>query len=315
MGKAFILKNMNFQQVGLGQVTVAGNIPIEALAIVAPASFAGEFLQLTARVYPLNTAQRGVSWSIVSGSAYASINATTGLLTVLDGADSDDVVVRATSTADATILAEKTITVSYGEQSVEIIYGLQTDGLAGIMTDYVPNQYTEVRAKFILDSWNDQTLPTVYGNFNDASEGWFGFFWSKYGNKWSISVATNVLDADTKYTQDTGSVRNFGDTFDIEHTSSSFTVGYQTVSLTTTETALSDNPLCIFAHRLPGTGATSICGLTLLEFDIYEQNVLVASYRPAKLSNGILGVYDSIADKFFGNAYSGSFAEVSDPND
>lgn len=56
---------------------------------------------------------QGVTWSIVSGSAYASINQSTGEVTAKDGAASSVVVIRATSTYSTAIYAEKTVAVTY----------------------------------------------------------------------------------------------------------------------------------------------------------------------------------------------------------
>ena len=61
---------------------------------------------------PSDTTQRGVSWSIVSGSDYASIDAS-GKLTVKNGANGNTVTVRATSAADSSIYADKSVTVTY----------------------------------------------------------------------------------------------------------------------------------------------------------------------------------------------------------
>ena len=55
---------------------------------------------------------QGVTWSIVSGSAYATINQN-GVVTAKDGAASSVVVIRATSTYSTAIYAEKTVAVTY----------------------------------------------------------------------------------------------------------------------------------------------------------------------------------------------------------
>lgn len=56
---------------------------------------------------------RGVTWSIVSGSDYASINQSSGVVTAKDGASSSVVVIRATSSYSTAIYAEKTVAVTY----------------------------------------------------------------------------------------------------------------------------------------------------------------------------------------------------------
>nr|DAG47209.1 MAG TPA: tail protein [Caudoviricetes sp.] len=55
---------------------------------------------------------RGVTWSVVSGSAYATIDQN-GVVSAKDGASSSVVVIRATSSYNTAIYAEKTISVTY----------------------------------------------------------------------------------------------------------------------------------------------------------------------------------------------------------
>lgn len=68
---------------------------------------------------PSNTTQRGVSWSIVSGSDYAAI-AQNGLLTVKNGASSNTVKIRATSKVNTSIYADKSVTVTYKAATVAV---------------------------------------------------------------------------------------------------------------------------------------------------------------------------------------------------
>lgn len=68
---------------------------------------------------PSNTTQRGVSWSIVSGSDYASIDQN-GLLTVKNGASSNTVKIRATSKVNTSIFADKSVTVTYKAAAVAV---------------------------------------------------------------------------------------------------------------------------------------------------------------------------------------------------
>ena len=55
---------------------------------------------------------RGVTWSVVSGSAYATIDQN-GVVSAKDGASSSVVVIRATSSYNTAIYAEKTVAVTY----------------------------------------------------------------------------------------------------------------------------------------------------------------------------------------------------------
>ena len=75
--------------------------------------------QFSVAYTPSNTTQRGVEWSIASGSSYASIDGN-GKLTVLQGANGNTVKVRATSKGNASIYAEKSIIVTYNTASVSV---------------------------------------------------------------------------------------------------------------------------------------------------------------------------------------------------
>lgn len=72
----------------------------------------GNKAQYSVEYSPSDTTQRGVIWSVTSGSAYASIDQS-GLLTVKSGANGNAVTIRATSKENTSIYAEKTVTVTY----------------------------------------------------------------------------------------------------------------------------------------------------------------------------------------------------------
>lgn len=91
-------------------VTYVGDL--ESISIVGPASAAGVSVKLEVEYNPADTTQKGVEWEITSGSAYAEIDQT-GRLTILQGASSAAVTVRATSTANPNISDTHQLTVTY----------------------------------------------------------------------------------------------------------------------------------------------------------------------------------------------------------
>lgn len=115
MGIALIVPDISFAGANLGKVTLQGVVPLTGLAISGPDSVsgAGNAATYLPVFTPANTTQRGVTWSIVSGGTYASINSASGVLSVLQGASANSVTIRVTSTANASIFAEKTIAVTY----------------------------------------------------------------------------------------------------------------------------------------------------------------------------------------------------------
>lgn len=119
MGLALIIPNIDFSGANIGRVTPVGDMPLVSLSVSGPDSVTGDSDVATyIPVYnPANTNQRGVRWTITSGSAYASITSG-GVLSILPGASGVPVTIRVTSTANPSIHAEKTITATYGSQNL-----------------------------------------------------------------------------------------------------------------------------------------------------------------------------------------------------
>ena len=118
MGFAIIVPSISFEDVNLGKVTLSGNVPIRGLYINLENSYTGTKVDLKCSYLPANTTQRGVIWSIESGSENASISGST--LTILSGASNNDVTIKCTSASNPSISATKTISVTY--QGGEIVW-------------------------------------------------------------------------------------------------------------------------------------------------------------------------------------------------
>lgn len=160
MGIAVIIPNVNYGDANLGKVTLQQGVPLRSMTIVGPDEIT-EPTPFTVNFFPANTSQRGIVWSIVSGATYASINAETGELTPIVGAIVNDVVIRATSTADNTIYAEKTVSVSYGMVYLER-RGLVGDGDAIVATNYIPKRNTRIVFDFKMNAYPEATTTTKY---------------------------------------------------------------------------------------------------------------------------------------------------------
>lgn len=146
MGIAIIIPGANFSNSGLGKVTLKNTVPLRGLSIsgVDVVVGANSVVQYMPSYDPVNTSQRGVSWSISNGNNYATIDATTGVLSVLPGANSSSVTIRCASTINQSVFAEKTINVTYvpdadipdGAIQCDLIYG---DGYSAfIETGLIP---------------------------------------------------------------------------------------------------------------------------------------------------------------------------------
>lgn len=116
-GIAYIIQGANFASSGLGKVTQATSsvVALSSLSISGSTSVT-ENGTYSVIYSPSNTTQRGVTWSITSGSEYASIDQD-GVVTAKSGANSSMVTIKATSIYDSSKTASKTISVTYKQPS------------------------------------------------------------------------------------------------------------------------------------------------------------------------------------------------------
>jgi len=110
MGIAIVVPNKNYASLGLGTVTPTEEAPLESI-VIQNGTAENNTIQFSVQYYPATTSDRGVTWSVVSGGSYATIDSD-GLLSIGVLADNSDVTVQAVSTVDQTITATKTVTVT-----------------------------------------------------------------------------------------------------------------------------------------------------------------------------------------------------------
>ncbi len=115
------------------------DIDITGLGILGPSTVndVSNTAQFQVTYSPSNTTQRSVTWSVVSGSDYASIDGN-GKLTVKSNAKGSEVKVRATSTDKPNIYAEKSVNVTYFSAEVSISFQKDSIGVeakAGTVTN------------------------------------------------------------------------------------------------------------------------------------------------------------------------------------
>lgn len=84
----------------------------ENLVIIAETEYIQPIIQLNIEYGPLFTVEEGVSWSIVNGNQYASIDQN-GVITVNETANASVITVRATSIHDESKYDEKDMTITY----------------------------------------------------------------------------------------------------------------------------------------------------------------------------------------------------------
>lgn len=115
------------------------DIDITGLGILGPSTVndVSNTAQFQVTYSPSNTTQRSITWSVVSGSDYASIDEK-GLLTVKGGANGSTVKIRATSTDKPNIYAEKSVNVTYFSAEVRISFqkdSIEVEAKAGTVTN------------------------------------------------------------------------------------------------------------------------------------------------------------------------------------
>ena len=115
------------------------DIDITGLGILGPSTVndVSNTAQFQVTYSPSNTTQRSITWSVVSGSDYASIDGN-GKLTVKSNAKGNDVKVRATSTDKPNIYAEKSVNVTYFSADVSISFqkdSIEVEAKAGTVTN------------------------------------------------------------------------------------------------------------------------------------------------------------------------------------
>lgn len=115
------------------------DIDITGLGILGPSTVndVSNTAQFQVTYSPSNTTQRSITWSVVSGSDYASIDGN-GKLTVKSNAKGNEVKVRATSTDKPNIYAEKSVNVTYSSAEVSISFqkdSIWVEAKAGTVTN------------------------------------------------------------------------------------------------------------------------------------------------------------------------------------
>lgn len=112
MGKAIIIPGVSFASFGIGRVTIGTPVPVESISIVpVPGGVVGSH-QMELTYYPVNAQIPTIVWSITSGTEYATINPSTGLLTALSGANNNNVTVRAEVSGSPSIYDTETVAVT-----------------------------------------------------------------------------------------------------------------------------------------------------------------------------------------------------------
>ena len=294
MGIAIFVPDIHFS--GNGAVTIVGDTAPNSIEINADSSYSASSVQLSVKYTPINTELRGITWSIISGNEYASIDET-GKLTINQNVLESDVTVRAVSQADGSVFDEKTITVTY-VNPVSVISKVIVRGNPTINTGfrlYDDNDSIEIKYK-ITDSF-----------------GRIGMLWGTRGEESCCYITNNTYvvtmfgcdqtDAETLSTGERHTYRiptTVGDEYIDDYTISGFTRNGDTVVK--------------YGSQFVGDGFTPSSDIFILhpwyeyafgEIEIYyfkfkRNGSVTHAFMPA-VKDGVYGFYDEDDDIFITN--------------
>lgn len=311
MGTAIIIPKISFADSDMGKVTISTERPLEGLAIYGPDTVYDEtdHAQYYIKYFPAGTSERGVVWSIESGSEYASINANTGVLTVLTGADEDTVVVKATSTENSSIYTYKEITVTnYIPHTIVPLSYIAVDGLRYVDTGIDAAADLVVKADFKIANItinNTTDRQFAYSDTLNVS--------TSYSKKWD-SFTVNYTGALKSY-----SLASFYDRGLVTSSPSGSTLFNKTtnqqvsLNLTGSELAGAFGRLYLFSGRNANHTYKKV---SVFGFEVDRNNIPIANLSPV-LYDGVPCYYDSVSDSYIqisGESGSIWYATAEAPN-
>ena len=118
-GIAITLPKANFHSAFGNTITDLVDVPITNIIIFANDYYVGNMYQLSAMYEPLKAWQRGCKWELVNGAEYCSLSEK-GVLTIFANANMTTITVRATSTFNTSIKAEKEIVITYKQSPISV---------------------------------------------------------------------------------------------------------------------------------------------------------------------------------------------------
>lgn len=332
MGIAVIIPNVNYQDANLGKVTLQQGVPLRSMTIVGPDEITEPTL-FTVNFFPANTSQRGLVWSIVSGGTYASINAETGELTPIVGASVNPVVIRATSSEDSDIYAEKTVSVSFGMVYAEK-YALVSDGLARIDTGYMIKKNSKLSIDYTINSLPTPSTTSQYftiwgaaqGNSNPISrhllnvhsgasivKQYLMFGCANDGlNSGAINTSISLPSVGVRY-KETCSRDSIGvspaDVAYVNHNYGTFFAPIVSVRIFAgSNSSASSLEMSLFSFKAEEGGSTV---MNLVPCTLVQDIPGSAAWDGNAHLAGENGLWDKVGNKFYGNTYSsGSFSVI-----
>lgn len=294
MGLAIFVPDINFS--GKGNVTLVGDTVPISIKIDAQNSYSASSALLSVTYTPINAALRGITWSIVSGGEYASIDGN-GKLTINQNASGASIKVRAVSQADGSVSDEKTITVTY----VNPVTVLEK-----VTIHDNPTINTGIR---LVD--DADTIEIQY-KVIDAS-GHIGMLWSDIEEHSSCYIADSAFlisvfgaDRDDSHVQATGERHTYriptviGEEYTDVYSMSSFTRNNDVVAKYGNQSVGDGFTPSGDIHILHPLYEYAFAGIEINYFKFKRNGVVTHAFMPA-VKNGVYGFYDASTDTFITN--------------
>lgn len=122
------------------RISQGGSDTIESISVQGDTIVQNNYCQYSIKTVPADTLIDTVRWSIVNGSEYATINASTGLLELNNSASGSNITIRATSVYNTSVYGTKDITGTY----INALKSLNISGPDVVNDGSVTAQYTAV---------------------------------------------------------------------------------------------------------------------------------------------------------------------------
>jgi hypothetical protein len=175
---------------------------------------------------------------------------------------------------------------------------IQSSGSQYIDTGFYPSN----NARLVLDFEN-----------NTHGSGWRGIYGAREGTNNARSFSLFMSSADRFYSNTGNTVYTWGATPSIfgrhmvDHVGNTVTidgVSHSHSNITFTNTI---STLVLFGTKDNGS-VGNLSDIKIFSCKIYDNGNLVRDFIPCKNAEGVAGLYDTVDDKFYGNAGSGVFA-------
>jgi len=172
---------------------------------------------------------------------------------------------------------------------------IKSTGTQYINTGFTPNQDTKVEIDFIMD---DYTGKAIYGSRVTADNSTFSAMLQGQNNNSSFQYNTSAVTNTIAYTN--------GQSYKVVQDKNKLYVDGTLEHTFTYANFTCPGSLYIFSVNQSGT--TPFFGkISVKSFKIWDNGTLVRNFIPCTDSNNVLGLYDTVNDKFYSNQGTGTF--------